>query len=120
MIAVTAERRQRQETYNREHGIQPQSVRRALGGQLETEARARELERAVAETPGQYDAQTAISELEREMLAAAEALEFERAAALRDELRELRRGLEGEPPAPPASTPAAAAYPKLRKRARVK
>ena len=45
----------------------------------------------VAESGTDYDVHTAIRQLEREMLQAAEALEFERAAALRDELDELKK-----------------------------
>ena len=44
----------------------------------------------VAESGGDYDVAAAIEEVKREMLEAADALEFERAAALRDELRELQ------------------------------
>jgi len=54
----------------------------------------------------EYDLYLAIQEVEKEMLAAAEALEFERAALLRDELLELRRAAgppSGEPPGGPVS-----------------
>jgi excinuclease ABC subunit B len=49
---------------------------------------------AVAETETEYDVYQAISEAESEMLVAADALEFERAALLRDEIRELKRQLK--------------------------
>jgi len=42
-----------------------------------------------------YDVHAAIQDIEREMLEAAEALEFERAAILRDELAELKRQTGG-------------------------
>ena len=45
-----------------------------------------------------YDVQEVLLELEREMLEAADALEFERAAMLRDQARELKVGLGGEMP----------------------
>ena len=47
-----------------------------------------------AESHEVYDVHRAISEIEAEMLQAADALEFERAALLRDEVRELKRMLE--------------------------
>ena len=49
-----------------------------------------------AESHEVYDVHRAIGELEGEMLEAADALEFERAALLRDEIRELKRMLEAE------------------------
>ncbi len=97
MIEVTQRRRERQEAYNVEHGITPRSVRRAINESLalETEARRVEGRLVAAETPETYDVHRTLGELEGEMVRAAEALEFERAALLRDELRELRRVLEG-------------------------
>ncbi len=95
MIEVTRERRERQLAYNREHGITPRSVRRALS---ETEAvyrAASAMEEAVAAEAGvPYDVHTALRQLEAEMLEAAQALEFERAAAIRDEIRELRKNAD--------------------------
>ena len=50
-----------------------------------------EIERSVVRESGfEYDVHRALHEVEREMVEAAEALEFERAAVLRDELRELQ------------------------------
>jgi excinuclease ABC subunit B len=51
-------------------------------------------ERIVRESGTDYDVAVAIQDLEREMLEAAEALEFERAAMLRDQIAEIR-GLSG-------------------------
>ena len=91
MMEITRLRREKQLAYNREHGITPRGVQRAINDELRDEKTARELAaQAVAETPDAYDLATVLSELEREMLEAAQALEFERAAALRDEIRELR------------------------------
>ncbi len=92
MIRTTNERREKQQAYNLEHGITPKSVRRAAGEETLYEAEAQELVvRAVSETAEGYDVMQAIAEIEEEMLAAADALEFERAAILRDELKELRK-----------------------------
>ena len=97
MIDVTRERRDRQMAYNKAHGITPRSVKRALS---ETEAvyrAASAIEADIAAEAGvPYDVHTAMRQIEQEMLQAAQALEFERAAVLRDELVELRKkaGLE--------------------------
>ena len=92
MLEITSERRATQETYNREHDITPRSTQRALHSEeaVVDEARAIE-ERAVAERPEQYDIRKTILDMEGEMVEAADALEFERAAMLRDEIRELKR-----------------------------
>ncbi len=88
-------RRTKQMAHNREHGIEPRGIVRsvddllapgALGGKKE---RRKTVPRAPARRAGQTAAQRAI-ELEAEMRRAAEALEFERAAALRDELLAIR------------------------------
>ncbi len=99
MMEVTEARRLRQMEYNAEHGIVPQSTRRRIGEGLATEDEPEErIERAVVRESGvEYDVHQAIQEIEKEMQEAAEALEFERAAILRDELVELRKaaGLPG-------------------------
>ena len=93
MMEVTQSRRARQEAYNREHGITPRSVKRAINESLAlyTEAQRVEGRMVAAETPETYDLYRVIGELEAEMMAAADVLEFERAAMLRDEIRELKR-----------------------------
>lgn len=91
MLDVTNERRERQVEYNDEHGIIPQSVVREIGGGLSATYDFEEVEREVVREGGEdYDVHVAIQELEREMIEAAGALEFERAAQLRDELFELK------------------------------
>jgi excinuclease ABC subunit B len=91
MLALTHERRQRQEAYNREHGIEPRSVKRAVQASLQIYRQADEVVSAVIrEEGGDYDVQEAIRQLEKEMGEAAEALEFERAAMLRDQIHALR------------------------------
>jgi excinuclease ABC subunit B len=108
MLETTAARRAAQEAYNREHGITPRSVQRAINEAVAVAEDARRIaERAVAEEPAQYDVRKTIADMEREMVAAADALEFERAAALRDELRELERLAGGAG----ADAPAARARP---------
>ena len=96
MIDVTLARRVKQEAYNAEHGITPRSVVRAISESLSLASEAQRVEERMvaAESHEAYDVHRAIGELEREMVEAADALEFERAALLRDEIRELRRMLE--------------------------
>jgi excinuclease ABC subunit B len=96
MIAITNSRRDRQLLYNREHGITPRSIVKEIQESLGLSKEAREAEeRVVREAGADYDVQTVIADLEREMMEAAAALEFERAAVLRDQLHELRGSLGG-------------------------
>ena len=92
MMDVTAERREHQLAYNREHNITPAGIRKAINYGTLLRERSTEIEQRVVKEDGvEYDVYKAIEELEREMLEAAEALEYERAAILRDEIRELKR-----------------------------
>ena len=105
MMEVTKARRAKQEAYNTEHGLMPQSVKRAINESLALYSEARRVEERMvaAESHERYDVHRVIADSEAEMLAAAGALEFERAALLRDEIRELKRMLAG--PAGTASSP---------------
>ena len=96
-LAVSEYRRKRQIEYNTKHGITPRSVIRAMEESLSTNAHAYD-DKAVAvinDAGGNFDVTETIRELETEMLAAAEALEFEKAALLRDQINELKRGMDG-------------------------
>ena len=95
-IEETQRRRRIQEAYNREHGITPQSIKKAVKDITERVL-------AVAETPAPYAATTPVAredvarlikDLESQMKAAARSLEFEKAALLRDRIIELRRSLD--------------------------
>ncbi len=91
-IDETLRRRELQLAYNREHGITPETIRKAIRRGIEDEIEARQIVRDAAgvgdET--QYVTQEYLGELEAEMLSAAENLEFERAAQLRDRILELK------------------------------
>jgi len=91
-IDETMRRRALQEEYNREHGITPETIRKGIKAGIESEAAAHaEANRAVGRSDEtEYITEEYILELEGEMLAAAESLEFERAAALRDRITQLR------------------------------
>jgi excinuclease ABC subunit B len=109
MIDITKARRAKQEAYNAEHHITPTSVKRALNDNLALYDSARRVESGglqCAESPEKYDIHKAIGELETEMLQAADALEFERAALLRDQIRDLKKMLDIQT-APPSSSAAA-------------
>jgi len=92
MIDLTRERRRQQEEYNRAHGITPRKIEKAISESLMQAEKAREAEEfAVHEAGADYDVVRAIAEMEREMFEAAEAMEFERAALLRDQIYELKK-----------------------------
>ena len=95
-LAVTEKRRARQIAYNTEHGITPRSVVRAveesLAVQEDQHAAATGLLR---ETTTDLDFTETIRELEEEMLKAAEDLQFEKAALLRDQIKELKHMMDG-------------------------
>ena len=108
-IDETDRRRLKQETFNLENGIEPQQIvkdiqditdrLRAIDGDGEDEDTS--FDAGLASLPAD-ELQGMIDELEREMQKAAGALEFEKAAALRDQIFDLRgalvqeQGLEGD------------------------
>jgi excinuclease ABC subunit B len=91
-IDETMRRRALQQAYNVEHGITPETVRKTIKSGIESQAAAHaEANRAVGRSDeAEYITEEYIQELEGEMLAAAESLEFERAASLRDRISQLR------------------------------
>ncbi len=92
MIDLTRERRRIQEEYNRVNGITPKKIEKAISERLVQAEKAREAEEYVVKEAGaDYDVVRVLAELEREMAEAAEALEFERAALLRDQIFELKK-----------------------------
>jgi excinuclease ABC subunit B len=91
LIDVTDERRRIQLAYNEANKITPASVERRLEDSLVVRREGEDVARAaVREAGADYDVNEVVLQLEKEMLEAAEALEYERAAALRDEIEELR------------------------------
>ena len=88
----TASRRAIQQQYNVEHDITPETVQKNIRAGIESEAEAhREANAAVGKTDeAEYVTEEFINELEAEMMEAAEALEFERAAALRDRITQMQ------------------------------
>jgi excinuclease ABC subunit B len=95
-MAVTENRRQRQLAYNQEHNITPRSVSRAVEESLAVYESTREEAAGVLKDARlDVDLTETIRELEGEMLKAAEDLQFEKAALLRDQIKELKRMLDG-------------------------
>ena len=107
-IGETKRRRERQIAYNLEHGIDPQTIRKAVGdilgvlrpsetasGQLKSDRRDRDRRKVVEELKNlpENELGRLVQTLEEEMHTAAEELRFEYAARLRDEIKELRREL---------------------------
>jgi excinuclease ABC subunit B len=94
-IDETERRRKLQEAYNAEHGITPETIKKAIHRGIESVAAAHaQANAAVGRTEEtQYITEEYLSELEAEMLEAAQALEFERAAAIRDRIERMRNSI---------------------------
>jgi excinuclease ABC subunit B len=99
-IETTNERRIKQMAYNKAHGITPTSIQKRVRDLYEDFVQADEEMLVVAERGEGYtttadlpkaELQKMISDLEKQMKQAAQALEFERAADLRDQIMELRQ-----------------------------
>lgn len=107
-IEETNRRRKIQVAYNEQHGIEPLSIVKAIRDLTDQVAAAH----AIAEPSAEYGPLNAaqfpkdelsrmIKDLEKQMRKAAEALEFERAAGLRDQIYELRQVLADKEDLPP-------------------
>jgi excinuclease ABC subunit B len=107
-LAVSNYRREKQLAYNKEHNITPRSVKRAIEDSLSTREEDQKKANAVLnDAAGNFDVAETIRELEEEMLKAANNLEFEKAALLRDQVRELKRSTGQEVGLKPAGSDAA-------------
>ena len=97
-IDETDRRRAMQVQYNAEHGITPETIQKAIRKGIEEEIEARQIVQQASGVNDEtsYVTQEFINELEAEMLSAAETLEFERAAALRDRIASIGES-KGEP-----------------------
>ena len=99
-IKETERRRSLQIAFNEEHGIVPTTIRKGinditdqLGG--DDERSAEEVNRELANL-SRGEVMRVISDMENEMIAASQAMDFEKAATLRDEIVSLRIQLEGK------------------------
>jgi excinuclease ABC subunit B len=105
-IEETNRRREKQVAYNQEHGIVPETIIKEIRD-INSGLRRVAEERAELDVAGKEPEELAsmMTRLEAQMKEAARNLEFERAAALRDEILQLRR-LREELAAAPGSIPA--------------
>ncbi len=95
-IDITETRRRKQEAYNKQHGIVPKTIYRKIAPSL-APVELDEMIEVAEETPVYetvINLEEKINELEQEMLEAAEILNFERAAELRDSINEMRGQVE--------------------------
>ena len=92
-IQETERRRAIQKVYNEEHGITPETIRKNIHKGIETEAAAHAQANAAVGNKEDdiFITMEYINELEAEMLEAADQLDFERAAVLRDRIEEMRK-----------------------------
>jgi excinuclease ABC subunit B len=90
-IDETYRRRKIQQEYNREHNITPETIRKEIRKSLTEQLKAKQTaQKAVKFGTDEYEKVELASQIEKEMLEAAQNLDFERAAFLRDQLKELK------------------------------
>lgn len=99
-MSETDRRRAIQLAYNEEHGITPETVRKGISEMgeflaMEDRAPAKRRSKRSGDYESPEELEKTIVALEEEMLAAADDLRFEEAGRIRDELKELRRDLDG-------------------------
>ncbi len=101
-LAEMDRRRERQLAYNAEHGIVPQTIYKSVEEILQSTSVADAIRRKdepavqVPEDPGGLSREEYVQMLIREMKDAADALEYERAASIRDRILEIQGEVQGE------------------------
>ena len=115
----TLRRRKLQLAYNAEHGITPETIVKAIRRGIEEEIQARQVVRqAVGRDEATEANEEFLAALEAEMLEAAEKLEFERAATLRDRIQAVRSSQAGGEARPAASPQAQSARARAKAKAK--
>ncbi|MCK5472545.1 MAG: UvrB/UvrC motif-containing protein, partial [Planctomycetes bacterium] len=90
-IDETQRRRKIQLEYNKKHNIKPETIKKEIRKGLLEQVKARDTaQKAVKLNNNEYEKVEMVGQLEKEMFQAAEMLDFERATALRDKLKELK------------------------------
>lgn len=100
-MGETQRRREKQEQHNAENGLTPQALNKSIGdimeGAMVVPGRGRKGRQKVGEEASSYavgkDSLKSIKSLEDDMYKAAKDLDFERAAALRDQIAALKHGV---------------------------
>ena len=98
-IEETGRRRKLQEEFNKKHGITPTSIKKEIRAGIEQWHKAEEwVEKVVGEESKDYEIKSYLAYLYDRMMRASSALDFEKAARLRDEIKKVERehGLEKE------------------------
>jgi len=96
-ISETQRRREVQEAYNKEHGITPQTIKKAVRDLISISKEVAKTEQTLAKDPesmSRKELEKLIASVEKQMKSAAADLNFEVAAELRDKMVELKRNLE--------------------------
>jgi len=92
LISISKARREKQLAYNKEHGITPRSVVRAVQESLGNVLKGRQIAaNVIGEGGADMDVTQVLQELENEMLAASASMHYEKAALLRDQILELKQ-----------------------------
>ncbi len=91
-IDETERRRAKQVAYNAEHGITPVTIKKAIRKGIELQMKGHKTAQAAVGAPDeqQFDRLELIADLEKQMLDAAQGLQFEKAADLRDQVKQLK------------------------------
>ena len=116
----TDKRRYHQLTYNDQHGIVPQAIVKKVMESLGSGDTVKQVRDSVVRESGEdLDVVQVVADMEKEMLEAAERLQFERAAILRDQIQELHAVYGGESKTPSSrSGSAGAAYYKRKRKSK--
>ncbi len=92
-ISECERRRKIQIAFNKEHGITPRSIEKAIKQGIEEWADSEELVmEATGQSPEEFAVASIVADLEREMELAARNLQFEKAALIRDKIKEIEGG----------------------------
>ncbi|WP_158855055.1 excinuclease ABC subunit UvrB [Halorhabdus sp. CUG00001] len=102
-IEETKRRRRIQREYNAEHGHEPATIEKAIGETNLPGSKTDTGESATADPNDEEDAARLVEELQQRMEAAADNLEFELAADIRDRIRELREEYDLDGPEDPGA-----------------
>ena len=92
LVRITRHHRDKQIAYNEAHGITPRSVKRAINESSYLFGKAKSVDTSKPVYAMTGSKEDMIAEMTRDMLEAADKLEFERAAFLRDQIKRLKQG----------------------------